>query len=137
MIMDQERTAAVYEITLSSAPPPKLSTSFPAFAVHAAPAATVLSKQITDPSEVDELIKRLRSLGVTPLEVRASVGDYEFRIQGRLGRSILRYLQWGYRLEKERTVVRVAVTQHELRMILEQLAKSGIQIDRCVRRSAA
>jgi hypothetical protein len=53
-----------------------------------------------------------------------------------LGGSILRYLRWAFRLEKERTVVRVA-TQLELRMILEQLAESGIQIDHCIRRSAA
>jgi carbon monoxide dehydrogenase subunit G len=70
------------------------------------------------------------------MEVRASPRHYEFRIEGRLGRSILRYLRWAFRLEKERTVVRVA-TQRELRMILEQLAESGIQIDHCIRRSAA
>jgi hypothetical protein len=48
----------------------------------------------------------------------------------------LRYLRWAFRLEKERTVIFVA-THRELRMILEQLAESGTQIDHCIRRSAA
>jgi hypothetical protein len=126
----------VYEITMRGAPPLGLTARFPAITLHSTPAATVLSKQISDPAEVDQLTERLRSLGIAPVEVRASPRHYEFRIEGRLGRSILRYLRWAFRLEKERTVVRVA-TQRELRMILEQLAESGIQIDHCIRRSAA
>jgi hypothetical protein len=125
----------VYEITMRGAPPLDLTSRFPAITLHSAPAATVLSKQISDPAEVDQLTERLRSLGIVPVAVRASPRHYEFWIEGRLGRSILRYLRWAFRLEKERTVLRVA-TQRELRMILEQLAESGIQIDHCIRRSA-
>jgi hypothetical protein len=127
----------MYEIILRGAPPRGLIARFPAITVLTEPPATVLFKQISDPAEVDELTERLRTLGITPLEVRASAGHYELRIEGRLGRSILGYLQWNSRLEAERTVVRVVATQHELRMILEQLAQGGTQIERCVRCSAA
>jgi hypothetical protein len=105
--------------------------------VDTVPAATVLSKETSDPAEVDELSERLRSLGITPLEVRATSRHYEFWIEGRLGRSFLRYLHWTSRVEPKRTVVRVLGSHRELRMILEQLAESGIQIDSCIRRSAA
>jgi hypothetical protein len=127
----------VYEIILRGTPPRALIARLPAIAVLTEPPATVLFKQVTDPAEVDELTERLRTLGITPIEVRASAGHYELRIEGRLGRSILRYLQWDSRLELERAVVRVVATQHELRMILEQLAQSGTEMERCVRCSAA
>jgi hypothetical protein len=127
----------VYEIILRGTPARALIARLPAIAVLTEPPATVLFKHVTDPAEVDELTERLRTLGITPIEVRASAGHYELRIEGRLGRSILGYLQWDSRLELERAVVRVVATQHELRMILEQLARSGIEMERCVRCSAA
>jgi hypothetical protein len=133
----QKEGAAVYEITLHSAPPQNLPARFPTITLQSAPTVTVLSKRAADRAEVDGLTERLRSLGITPLEVRASFGHYEFRIQGRLGRSILRYLRWASRLEQERTIVRVEATLRELRAILEQLASSGVQIDRCVHCKAA
>jgi hypothetical protein len=127
----------VYEITFRGALPRDLIARFPTITVVTEPPATVLFKQISDPAEVDELTERLRTLGIAPLEVRASGGHYELRIEGRLGRSILGYLQWASRLEPERAVVRIVATQHELRMILEQLAQSGTEIERCVRCAAA
>jgi hypothetical protein len=127
----------VYEIILRGTPPRALIAQLPAIAVLTEPPATVLFKHVTDLTEVDELTERLRTLGITPLEVRASAGHYELRIEGRLGRSIRGYLQWDSRLEPERAVVRVVATQHELRMILEQLAQSGTEMERCVRCSAA
>ena len=127
----------MYEIILRGAPPPALIARLPAITVLTEPPATVLFKDVADPAEVDELTERLRTLGITPLEVRASAGHYELRIEGRLGRSILGYLQWDSRPEPERAVVRVVATQHELRMILEQLAQSGTEMERCVRCSAA
>jgi hypothetical protein len=133
----REERGAVYEITLRGAPPRGLIARFPAIAVLTEPPATVLFKQISDLAEVDDLTERLRTFGITPLEVRASSGHYELRIEGRLGRSILTYLQWDSRLEPERAVVRVVATQHELRMILEQLAQGGSEIERCVRCAAA
>jgi hypothetical protein len=128
---------AVYEITVRGALPPAVIARFPGITVLTEPPATVLFKQISDLEEVDELTERLRTFGITPLEVRASAGHYELRIEGRLGRSILGYLQWDSRLEPERSVVRVVATQHELRMILEQLAQGGTEIERCVRGPAA
>jgi hypothetical protein len=112
-----------------------LTAGSPAISLDSVPAATVLSKEISDPAEVDEFSERLRSLGITPLEVRTSSRHYEFWIEGRLGSSILRYLQWASRFEPERTVLRMRGAQRELRMILEQLAESGCQIDSCIRGS--
>ena len=80
---------------------------------------------------------RLRSLGITPLEVHASSDRCEFRIEGRLGNSTLRYMQWAVWVDQERTVIRVSVTQLALRMILEELANSCIQVDHCIRLHAA
>lgn len=127
----------MYEIILRGAPPRALIARLPAITVLTEPPATVLFKQISDPAEVDELTERLRTVGITPLEVRASSSHYELRIEGRLGRSILGYLQWDSRLEPERAVIRLVATQQELRMILEQLAQGGTEIERCVRCSAA
>jgi hypothetical protein len=127
----------VYEITLYGAPPPNLAAIFPGVTVHSEPAATILSRRVVDPSEVDAIIERLLSLGIAPLEVRASSGHCDFRIEGRLGRSVLRYLQWPFRLEQERTVVRVEAMPGDLRAILEHLASSGVQVDRCIRCKAA
>ena len=127
----------MYEIILRGVPPRALIARLPAITVLTEPPATVLFKQISDPAEVDELTERLRTVGITPLEVRASTGHYELRIEGRLGRSILGYLQWDSRLEPERAVIRLVATQQELRMILEQLAQGGTEIERCVRCYAA
>ena len=127
----------MYEITLQGAPPANLTARFPAITVHSEPAATILSRRVADPAEVDELIERLRSLGITPLEVHATSRNYEFRIAGQLGESTLRSMQWTARLDQERTVMHVSATPAELRVILEQLANSGIRIDHVIRHQAA
>jgi hypothetical protein len=127
-----EEQGAVYEITLCGAPPASLTARFPAITWHSAPAATILSRRDADPADVDVLIEHLRSVGITPLEVHASSRSYEFRIEGRLSDSTLRYMQWAARLDQERTVMRVAATPTELRMILHELANSGIRIDHFV-----
>ncbi|HVD54879.1 MAG TPA: hypothetical protein VNC13_11960 [Propionibacteriaceae bacterium] len=46
-------------------------------------------------------------------------------------------MQWAVWVDQERTVIRVSVTQRELRMILEELANSSIQVDHCIRLHAA
>ena len=100
----------MYQITLRDAPPASLATRFPAITWHSAPAATILSRRDADPADVDVLIERLRSVGITPLEIHASSRSYEFRIEGRLSDSTLRYMQWSARLDQERTVMRGAAT---------------------------
>ncbi|HEX5905766.1 MAG TPA: hypothetical protein VFY56_02020 [Propionibacteriaceae bacterium] len=129
---DARGARAAYEITLRGAPPASLTARFPAITWHSAPAATILSRRDADPADVDLLIEHLRSVGITPLEVHASSRSHEFRIEGRLSDSTLRYMRWAARLDQERTVMRVAATPTELRMILHELANSGIQIDHLV-----
>jgi hypothetical protein len=132
----QEESGAVYEITLRGAPPANLAARFPSVTLYCAPTATVLSRRVVDPLEIDELVERLRSLGIAPLEVRASAGNYEFRIEGRLSDSTLRSMQWAARLDEERTVMLVRATHAELQKILNELADSGIDIDHLIRHAA-
>ena len=127
----------MYEITLRGTPPASLTARFPAITLHSEPASTILSRRVADAAEVDELIERLRSLGITPLEVRATSRNFEFRIEGRLGESTLRSMQWTARLDQERTVMRVSATPAELRVILEELVNSGNRIDHVIRHQAA
>ena len=129
--------AAVYEITLRGTPPAGLTARFPSIVLYALPTVTVLSRRVVDATEVDSLIERLRSIGITPLEMHASSLDYEFRIEGRLGDGILRSMQWVARFEEERTMMRVIATPGDLQLILEELGDSGIGIDHLIRRHAA
>jgi hypothetical protein len=129
--------AAVYEITLDGAPPAGLTGRFPSIVLCVLPAVTVLSRRVVDPAEIDSLIERLRSIGITPLEMHVSSVGYEFRIEGRLGDSTLRSMQWTARFEEERTMMRVTATPGDLQSILEELADSGIGIDHLIRRDAA
>ena len=127
----------VYEITLRGAPPASLTARFPAITLHSAPAATILSRRDANTADVDVLIERLQSVGITPLEVHASSRSYEFRIEGRLGEATLRSMQLAARLDQERTVMRVSATPAELRVILEELVNSGNRIDHVIRHQAA
>jgi hypothetical protein len=126
----------VYELTTCGAPPGRLRTWFPAIMWHSAPTVTVLSRRMADATDVDWLIERLRSLGITPLEVHASSRSCEFRIEGQLSDSTLRSMQWTAHLDQERTVMRVSATPPELRVILHELTESGVRIDHLVRSSS-
>ena len=127
----------MYEMTLRGAPPAGLTARFPECTIHREPSMTILSRRVANAAEVDELIERLRSLGMAPVAVRASTHDYEFRIKGQLGGPILRYLQWASRVEQGRTVLRLSAPGGQLRMILEELASNGIRLDHCIRCHAA
>jgi len=130
---DGRHLVAVYQVTLHSAPPAALISKFPAITLHATPPTTILSRRGAELADVDRLIERLRSLGITPLEVHASSRNCEFRIEGLLGESALHYMEWAVRLDQERTIIRVAAAPVELQMILKELAKMGIGIDHIIR----
>jgi len=130
---DGRHPVAVYQVTLHSAPPAALISKFPAITLHATPPTTILSRRGAELADVDRLIERLRSLGITPLEVHASSRNCEFRIEGLLGESALHYMEWAVRLDQERTIIRVAAAPVELQMILKELAKVGIGIDHIIR----
>jgi hypothetical protein len=129
--------AAVYEITLRGTPPAGLTARYPSMTLHPIPAVTVLFRRVVDPTEIDGLIERLRSIAITPLELHASAPYYEFWIEGRLGESTLRSMRWAARVEQERTLVRVLATIVDLQLILDELSESGIEIDHLVCRNAA
>jgi hypothetical protein len=96
-----------------------------------------LFRRVIDPTEIDGLIERLRSIGITPLEMHASSAYYEFWIEGRLGDSILRSMRWAARFEQERTVVRIFATSGDLQLIFDELTDNGIEIDHLIRHHAA
>jgi hypothetical protein len=136
-----EQSEAVYDITLRGAPPTGLVARCPAARLYATPVTTVLSRRGADDEQLDGLIERLRSIGITPMGVRAGSvpGNVqhesycEFRIEGRLGDSMVRYLQWAARLEPERTVIRLLTTRDGLQKLLEELADSQVRIDHLIR----
>ena len=132
---DEKR--AVYEITLHGAPPAGLAARYPSLTLYSVPAATVLSRRVIDPAEIDGLIEQLRSIGITPVEMHTSFPHCEIHIEGLLGDSIVRYMQWDARFEPERTVIRVLTTPDQLQLILDELADSGTGIDHLIRRQAA
>ena len=137
----QEQIEAVYDITLRGAPPAGLLARCPLARLFAIPVTTVLSRRGVDDQQIDDLIERLRSIGITPMEVRAGSvpgsvqheSYCEFRIEGRLGDSMVRYLQWAARLEPERTVIRLLTTRDGLQKLLEELADSQVRIDHLIR----
>lgn len=47
----------MYEITLQGSPPASLTARFPAIKWHLASAATILSRRVADPAEVDKLAR--------------------------------------------------------------------------------
>jgi hypothetical protein len=132
---------SVYDITLRGAPPAGLLARCPTVTVYETPVTTVLSRRGVDEAEIDGLIERLRSIGITPTEVRtgsvhgnAQNKTYcEFRIEGRLGASMVRYLGWKARVEPERTVIRLRTTRDGLQVLLDELADSRIRIDHFIR----
>jgi hypothetical protein len=136
-----EQSEAVYDITLPGAPPASLVARCPAARLYVTPVTTVLSRRRVDDQQIDDLIERLRSIGITPIEVRAGSvpGNVqhetycEFRIEGRLGDSMVHYLQWAARLEPERTLVRLLTTRDGLQKLLEELADSHVRIDHLIR----
>ena len=73
--------------------PAGLTARFQSMTLHSMPAVTVLFRRVVDPTEIDGLIERLRSIGITPPEMHASSPHYEFWIEGRLGKSILRSMR--------------------------------------------
>jgi hypothetical protein len=132
-----EEGGAVYEITLRSALSPTLTARFPGIAMRPVSTVTILYRRVADSAEVDELMERLRSLGIAPLALHTSSRCCEFRIDGLLGKAILRSMDWEAWPLPERTVLLVSATVDELRVILSELAANGIGIDHFIRHSAA
>ena len=77
--------AAAYEITLHGTPPAGLTARFPSIVLYVLPAATVLSRRVVDATEVDSLIERLRSIGITPQEMHVSSPRLRIPYRGAAG----------------------------------------------------
>jgi hypothetical protein len=73
--MDGTRSpdSATYEIRFREVVPPAVRGQFPAMSIYHGPAETVLYRDLTDLAELDVLLEKLQSMGLTLSEIRQSI----------------------------------------------------------------
>jgi hypothetical protein len=59
--------------------------------------------------------------------------NYEIRVEGELGETLLRYLRCPHRTVPEETVLRVDATSAELARLLRACSEHGLTIERVIR----
>jgi hypothetical protein len=71
---DRSRHAdsSTYEIRVRGEVPTSLREQFPAMSIYCSPLETVLYRDVTDLSELDELLEMLQSMGLVLSEIRES-----------------------------------------------------------------
>ena len=141
---------ATYEIRLQARPPSWLRERFDTLKVGRAPAQTALFRRVESSHELDVLLARLSSLGLTLAEVHeqqlpAARDDadsqekpfsYEVRVDGRLGDTFLNFLRWRHCTVPEQTTVRVDARPHDVLQLLATCSDLGLGIERVRRVSA-
>jgi hypothetical protein len=142
-LMDEE--PATYEIRLRASPPPWLREEFDSLRMGRAPAQTALFRRVESSEELDILLARLSSLGLTLAEVHEqqllpgaegpSGADehpcsYEVRVDGRLGRTFLNFLRWGHCAVPEQTSVKVHARPRDVLHLLSTCSDLGLGIER-------
>ena len=146
--MDED--PATYEIRLQARPPSWLRERFDTLKVGRAPAQTALFRRVESSDELDVLLARLSSLGLTLAEVHeqqlpAARDDggspekpfgYEVRVDGRLGDTFLNFLRWRHCTVPEQTTVRVDARPHDVLQLLATCSDLGLGIERVRRVSA-
>jgi hypothetical protein len=138
-----ETTAAdepVYDIHLRSRPPESLRTRFPRARVETVPAQTALLGRVSEPDQLDDLLDKVRSVGLVLADVHrlasttqrdgAPSETYEVRVEGELGDRLLRYLRWPHYVVPEQTVVRIAAAPANLQRCLQSCTEAGAGIER-------
>lgn len=147
--MDED--PATYEIRLQARPPSWLRERFDTLRVGRAPAQTALFSRVESSQELDVLLARLSSLGLTLAEVhevklpaaredgtdsRQQPSSYEVRVDGRLGDTFLNFLRWRHCTVPEQTTVRVDARPHDVLQLLATCSDLGLGIERVRRVSA-
>lgn len=135
-----ESTAAdeiVYDIQLRARPPASLQESFPRVRVETVPAQTALRGRVSEPGQLDDLLDKVRSVGLVLADVhrlsstrqpgRPDSETYEVRVEGELGERLLRYLRWPHYVVPEQTVVRIAAAPASLQSYLQSCTGAGIE----------
>jgi hypothetical protein len=146
-----DENPATYEIRLQARPPTWLRERFGTLKMGRAPAQTALFRRVESSHELDVLLARLSSLGLTLAEVHeqhlpaARDGDadsgqqpfgYEVRVDGRLGDAFLNFLHWRHCTVPEQTTVRVDARPKDVLQLLATCSDLGLGIERVRRVSA-
>lgn len=136
----------VYDVHLRRRPPETLWVRYPAVAVHTTGSQTALRRRVTGQAQLDTLLQRLRSVGLVLMDVRrvSSVATetpsapdtvgcgevYEVRVNGELGKPLLRYLNWPHYVVPGQTMVRIDAASADLFRFLQACTDAGASIER-------
>ncbi|NPD06103.1 hypothetical protein HN031_15595 [Nocardioides sp. zg-1308] len=149
--MSWDEQPATYEIRLQGRPPSWLRDRFGMMRTSPAPAQTVLFRRVDSPRDLDVLLSRLTSLGLTLAEVHEHQPSgvpadasgrtngpcsYEVRVDGRLGESFLTFLSWRHCVVPEQTSVLVEARPEDVLQLLATCSELGLGIERVRRVSS-
>jgi hypothetical protein len=141
--MDEQ--PATYEIRLQATPPGWLRDRFDTLRTSPAPTQTALFRRVESSHELDVLLSRLASLGLTLAEVheqrlprdpgstsadRHTPCSYEVRVDGRMGESFLTFLRWRHCVVPEQTSVLVEARLEDVLELLATCSELGLGIER-------
>jgi hypothetical protein len=139
---------ATYEIRLQASPPGWLREEFGSLTMRKAPAQTALFRRVESSEELDVLLARLNSIGVTLAEVHEQhlppdVDDqsgsakhpssYEVRVDGRLGKAFLTFLRWRHCPVPEQTSVTMHAPARDVLQLVERCSDLGLGVERVTR----
>jgi hypothetical protein len=147
---------ATYEIRLRGTPPDSLAQGLTSIRVGRSRAQTVLFRRVESPAELDWLLASLRSLGLCLAEVHELAlpitaeapspephgerwpgpRNYEVRVDGELGDTLLRFLRWRHCLLPEQTSLCVEADPDAVLELIAKCSELGLGIER-VHRVAA
>jgi hypothetical protein len=139
---------ATYEIRLQARPPGWLREEFGSLKVGQAPAQTALFRQVESTHELDVLLSRLNSLGLTLAEVHEQQpppgmddqsdsgkqpSGYEVRVDGRLSKAFLNFLRWRHCPVPEQTSVEVHAAPRDVLQLVARCSDLGLGVERVTR----
>jgi hypothetical protein len=131
-------TEAVFEVQLRRRPDASLWSQYPAVAVQTTEPVTAL-RSVSGPEQLDELLQRLRSVGLVLMDVHraTSAADdplghravHEVRVRGVLGEALLRYLRWPHYVIPAETRLRITMAPADLLAFLQACTAAGAGIE--------
>ena len=139
---------ATYEIRLQTRPPGWLREEYESLEIRQAPAQTALYSRVESSQELDVLLDRLSSLGLTLAEVHErhvlpGVDDpsgpethssgYEVRVDGRLSKAFLHFLRWRHCPVPEQTAVKVHAAPRDVLQLFARCSDLGLGVERVTR----
>jgi hypothetical protein len=141
--MDEE--PATYEIRLQTVPPRWLRDEFASLKMGRAPAQTALFRRVESSHELDALLAKVTSLGLTLAEVHEQQllpgaegrsgshehpASYEVRVDGRLGKTFLTFLRWRHCTVPEQTSLKVHARPGDVLQLVARCSDLGLGVER-------